>query len=121
MYKGQNTIELPVPFGTPVYRVITTCGDFCLFQKKRLESITDFDIECSDKSPCHTRLHCVRELILDYKNLEVVLKEWGIKVFATPEAAAAAGLIIVEENREIMRKHGFLFDDSGYAKKERRT
>ena len=118
-------IEIPVPLGTTVYNVVTTCGDFCLFQKNRFNDLKKADKEgftgrCSESNPCHTQLHSIREMTLQYSNLEYVLKEWGHRVFATAEEAAEAGHKIVAANRKTMEELGFKMDASGYSVRKER-
>lgn len=118
-------IEIPVPLGTTVYDVVTTCGDFCLFQKNRFKELKNAGIEgfvghCSSNNPCHTQLHSIREMTLQYSNLEYVLKEWGRKVFASAEEATEAGNNIVAAHRKTMEELGFKMDASGYSVRKER-
>lgn len=109
---NNKIINLPVPFGSTVYTYVTTCGDFCLFQS---EKFLKRGFCCGDNSPCHTKLHGTRKIVLNYETLGRVLTEWGKTIFATPEEAAQAGKKLIKEHQSIMLSYGFLMDENGYS------
>ena len=39
--KDRKIISLPVALGTELYRVNTSCGDFCTFQSENFQKIID--------------------------------------------------------------------------------
>lgn len=109
---NSNVINLPVPFGSTVYTYVTTCGDFCLFQSEKFYKKS---INCRDDSPCHTKFHGTRKIVLNFDTLGKVLTEWGKTIFATPEEAELAGKKLVKEHQSTMLSYGFLMDANGYS------
>lgn len=121
------TINLPVPLGSTIYSICSTCGDFCRFQSEKFReiqnptigpsgSIVDARFSCRKNALCHTRF-TVRPVVLNYFFLESVLDEWGKYYFATEEEAQEAGIKLINERREKMREFGFYVSESGYGYK----
>lgn len=100
--KDRKTISLPVALGTELYRVNTSCGDFCTFQSENFQKIIDNKNKCSGKLPCHTVALEPQKITLTIDNISI-LKEWQEKVFLTKEEAKEKTKEIVERNIKFLQ------------------
>lgn len=122
--KDKKTINLPFPLGTKLYMPITTCGDFCLYQKDLFNEIFPKDSEnqgrCSRDMPCHTKLHSIKEITFSMSNLEMVLENLDKWIFTSEHEAQRVIEKRLESNRWDMTFNGFHVDNNGYGSYERR-
>lgn len=98
--EDRKTINLPVPLGSMVYEVTTTCNDACLFQKEAFEKAFP-SVEggrCSATMPCHTKVHSITPKELTLENLDWVLKQWGFRFFETESEAHSTAVARVAEH-----------------------
>lgn len=116
--ENKTIITLPVPLGSTVYQVATKCGDFCTFQQKLFDKVFPPVKEgrCGVDKPCHTVEWNIYKPTLKFSNMEYVLENWGIWVFATEEAAKQRMKEVLENNRKKMQELGFAIrDKDGYG------
>ena len=115
--KDRKTISLPIPLGNIVYKTNSSCGDFCVFDKKRFDK--NFpptkNGRCSQFNACHTRYKEPIELIVTPNCLDVVLDGWGVTIFATYDEAKSVADARVDEHRKIMTELGFKMKENGHA------
>lgn len=114
----KTIITLPVPLGSTLYTPVTSCGDFCYFQKELFDSTFPpvKGSRCSHQMPCHTKSCTVRRFIFSFQNMETVLRDYGTWIFASKEEAAEKGERYITENRDKMRELGFFVAEDGYGK-----
>lgn len=117
--EDKRTIKLPVPLGSIVYEAVTKCGDFCLFQERKFDSIfpkNGKDSHCGKEKPCHTISRGCKELPLTLNNLGAILEDWDVWYFATKKEAEEASAKIAAEHAARMKELGFFVRDDGYGK-----
>lgn len=116
----KRTINLPVPLGSKVYRATTVCGDFCLFQKQKFDSVfpkNGSEGRCGKEKPCHTISKGCTELTLTIHNLGFILEGWGEWFFETKDEAEATSERIAADHARQMKELGFFVREDGYGKK----
>lgn len=108
--EDKKTINLPVSLGTIVYKFHTTCNDACLFQKEKFNKIfpPTNGGRCGSDTPCHVILHSIDKIIVNFDNLESMLKTWGISTFETENEARQAGEKLVQKHKQELLKLGLL-------------
>lgn len=114
----KTVITLPVPLGTELYQVTTTCGDFCTWQEAWFDKVfpPTSDGRCGCDKPCHTVNWNIYTLKLAFHNMGYVLDNFGKSIFATKEEAEKRANEIVETNRQIMKTLLFKMDERGYGR-----
>lgn len=110
----KTVINLPVPLGTKLYYVVLKCGDFCCWQDKKFYKTFEKN-QCFADSPCHTVEWHIYEQNLTLANIEYVLNNFGIRLFADKSEAERVASEVVKRNREIMSNHGFMMTEDGYG------
>ena len=111
----KKVISLPVPLGTTVFTVGTSCGHFCYWQQKLFDEHfpNKENGHCSVYMPCHTIPWGIYVHELKFSNMQTILDTWGDRTFATREEAEDRMKTIVEANRTKMRELGFQVDLNG--------
>lgn len=99
---------IPAPLGSTVYRFWTSCCDACWMQVNR-----DKRLQCDVNAICHTRLHSISAIVVDYNNLTLLIDGWGKNIFATYEEAEIAANTILNEHRKAMAELGYVLDEDG--------
>lgn len=114
---NKKVISLPVPLGTTVYQVNTTCGDFCLFQKENFNNLVPYKEQgrCSNILPCHTIGKEPREIELNINNLSL-LNEWEKTIFESYNEAKDKTKELVHKNIKYLKNNNILIDEKGYSK-----
>lgn len=112
--EDKKNIYLPVPLGSIIYQVNTTCGDFCLFQKEKFEKLIH-NKRCSNKLPCHTIGKRPIKIELTIDNLSL-LNEWDKTIFKTYDEAKEKTKEIINKNIKVLEDNDILLDESGYSK-----
>lgn len=113
--EDKKIISLPVPLGSIIYQVNTTCGDFCLFQKEKFDKLTPDRKQCFNKLPCHTIEKEPIKIELTINNLSL-LNEWEKTVFETYEKAKEKTKEIINKNIKVLEDNNILLDKRGYSK-----
>lgn len=103
---NEDSIKLPVPFGSTVYYYELDCCSLCIkndFKDKFDELFPPKDYpngrcDHSYNIPCHTKLHAVYQMKLNLNNIKFIYENWHTRVFETEELAREAGLKVANEN-----------------------
>lgn len=113
----KKVITLPVPLDTVVYMTNSSCGDFCMFDKKHFDECfpPSQQSRCSRFAACHTRYADPIKTVVSFSNLVEILNGWGVTVFKTYDEAKSASDACVDEHRQIMRDLGFSLREDGYC------
>lgn len=106
--EDQRTINLPVPLGTTVYRIVTSCNDACMFQIEKFNEIfpPKEGGRCSQDMPCHTKLHSIQPTTMNLSDLDWILKRWQISIFETENEAREAGERLIIEHKQKLLELG---------------
>lgn len=115
--EDKMVITLPIPLGTTLYEIVTTCGDFCYFQEDKFNEIYPKELatRCNRDMPCHTRLHSIKPIEFNLSNIETVLKDFNKWIFTTEDEAKQVAEKIIEKNRKEMLLNGFYLKSDGYG------
>lgn len=100
--EDKKTINLPVPLGATLYRIITACNDACMLQAEKFNSVfpSKEGGRCSVDMPCHTKLHSALPFVFALGDLDWVLKKWQITCFETESGAKEAGENLIEAHKQ---------------------
>ncbi len=106
-------IKIPVPMGTILYQMNTTCSNFCFKHKERRGDFPEEAIQCRTGAICHTRPLNPQSFIVSFDNLERVISGWNKTIFPTYDKAKEMAEFITNINRKILEAKGFKFDIEG--------
>lgn len=99
-------ITLPIPIGGTAWQYSLDCENQCL-EREKFSDEERSSLGCFTDAKCHTRLHGVTPVTIDWNNIGLLLKEYGKTMFATEAGAYRKAEQVIQEHKKYWEENRF--------------